>query len=59
MKSKKKNSTFYISNQIPDALQRLQLKLNSQRLASEGFITMSDIVEMAIIEKLKAEGIKL
>jgi hypothetical protein len=44
---------------MPDALQRLQLKLNSQRLASEGFITLSDLVEMAIIEKLKSEGIKL
>lgn len=57
--SNRKNQTFHIDKRIPDALQRLQLKLNSQRLASEGFITLSDLVEMAIIEKLKAEGIKL
>lgn len=44
---------------MPDALQKLQLKLNSQRLASEGVITLSDLVEMAILEKLKSEGIKL
>jgi hypothetical protein len=37
----------------------MHYKLNSQRLASEGFITLSDLVEMAIIEKLKSEGIKL
>lgn len=57
--SNRKNQTFHLDKRMPDALQRLQLKLNSQRLASEGVITMSDIVEMAIIEKLKAEGIKL
>lgn len=57
--SNRKNQTFHLDKRVPDALQRLQLKLNSQRLASEGVITMSDIVEMAIIEKLKAEGIKL
>ena len=57
--SNRKNQTFHIDKRMPDALQRLQLKLNSQRLASEGFITLSDLVEMAIIEKLKTEGIKL
>lgn len=57
--SNRKNQTFHVDKRVPDALQRLQIKLNSQRLASEGVITMSDIVEMAIIEKLKSEGIKL
>ena len=57
--SNRKNQTFHLDKRMPDALQKLQLKLNSQRLASEGVITMSDIVEMAIIEKLKSEGIKL
>ena len=57
--SNRKNQTFHIDKRMPDALQKLQLKLNSQRLASDGFITLSDLVEMAIIEKLKAEGIKL
>ena len=57
--SNRKNQTFHVDKRVPNALQKLQLKLNSHRLASEGVITLSDIVEMAIIEKLKAEGIKL
>lgn len=55
---KRKKQTFYIDVNLPDKLQRLQLKRNNLRTAAQGVLSLGDLVEEAVEDLLRKEEIK-
>lgn len=51
--TKRKVSTFMIDVDLPNEMQKLQVKLNSKRTANEGALSLSDLVNMAIKNLIK------
>ena len=57
IKVKRKVQSFNIDVNIGDKIQRIQAKLNDQRTATEGALSMGNVIEMAIA-KLEKEVCK-
>lgn len=55
---RKQKSTYYIDKGVDVVIQKIQLHMNESRKASEGRISMGDVVEIAVKQLAKSLNVK-